>query len=115
MRGTITKYTPKTGKPTFGYCFVAGRDESGKRIQVWKRGFIKRTDAEEALKKAIEEHGKIPLQKQTSLTLSEFFGRWYSQKQRHCAPKTAERYYELGQYAVGCLVIHRSRNSTPWG
>ena len=100
MRGTIVKYTPKQGKPSFGYYFVAGRDENGKRIQVKKRGFEKKTDAEKALQKAIEEYQKTPGREQTSFTLATFFERWYRQKQRHCAPKTVERYYELGQYAI---------------
>ena len=34
-------------------------------------------------------------------TFAEFFERWHSEcVKRECAPKTAERYYELGQYAV---------------
>ena len=34
MRGRIIKYQPRNGKPTFGYSFLAGREEkSGKPIQ----------------------------------------------------------------------------------
>jgi hypothetical protein len=100
MRGTIVKYEPKAGRPSFGFYFVAGRDENGKRIQIKKRGFAKKTDAEKALKKAIEEYEKKPARERVNLTFAEFFERWHSQKQRHCAPKTGERYYQLGQYAV---------------
>ena len=32
MKGTTIKYTPKRGKPTFGYSFFAGRDENGKQL-----------------------------------------------------------------------------------
>jgi integrase len=100
MRGTIVKHTPKQGKPTFGYYFVAGRDQNNKRVQIKRRGFAKKTDAEKALKKAIEEFERKPARERVNLTFAEFFERWYSQKQRHCAPKTVERYYQLGQYAV---------------
>jgi hypothetical protein len=45
MRGSIIKYQPKNGKPTFGYSFVDGRDEkSGKRIQRVKRGFARKRE-----------------------------------------------------------------------
>ncbi len=34
-------------------------------------------------------------------TFAEFFERWHTEcVKRECQPKTAERYYELGQYAV---------------
>jgi hypothetical protein len=76
MRGTIVKYEPKTGRPTFGFYFVAGRDENGKRIQVKKRGFEKKTDAEKALQKAIAEYESKPAAKQKMPTFAEFFARW---------------------------------------
>jgi integrase len=101
MRGTIVKYAPKQGKPTFGYYFVAGRDEMGKRIQVKKRGFAKKADAEKALQKAIEEYERKPVAKQAMPTFSEFFARWDAECfSRACAPKTVERYRDLGQYAI---------------
>ena len=50
MRGTIIKYEPKIGRPTFGYSFVAGRDENGKRVQIMRRGFDKKSAAQEALR-----------------------------------------------------------------
>jgi integrase len=101
MRGTIVKYEPKTGRPTFGFYFVAGRDENGKRIQIKKRGFEKKTDAEKALQKAIAEYESKPAAKQKVPTFAEFFARWDEECfSRTCAPKTVERYRELGEYAI---------------
>ena len=101
MRGTIVKYEPKTGRPTFGFYFVAGRDGNGKRIQIKKRGFEKKAEAEDALRQAIEEHEKQPAAKKAISTFAEFFARWDKECfSRTCSPKTAERYRELGQYGV---------------
>jgi integrase len=101
MKGTTIKYKPKKGKPSFGYTFFAGRDQNGKRIQKVKRGFGTKKEAEDALAKAIEEHKRIPALQRTVPTFAEFFERWHREcVKRECAPKTAERYLELGQYAI---------------
>src|SRR5215472_14414183 len=100
MRGTIIEHTPKRGKKTFGYSLFLGRDENGKQLRQVKRGFKRKKDAQEALRKAIEERECMPAVERSVPTFREFFERWHSDKKRHCAPKTAERYYELGQYAV---------------
>jgi integrase len=101
MRGTIISRTGKDGKKQWGYSFFAGRDEAGKRIQKLKRGFAKKGDAEDALRTAIEEHQKTPASERTIPTFAEFFERWFMEcAKRKCAPKTAERYHELGQVAI---------------
>ena len=101
MRGSIVKYVPNKGKASFGYYFLAGRDENGKRIQVKKRGFEKKTDAEKALQKAIEDYERKPVAKQKMPTFADFFARWDEECfSRACAPKTVERYRDLGQYAI---------------
>jgi integrase len=101
MKGTTIRYTPKRGKPTFGYSFFAGRDNNGNRIQRVKRGFATKAEAEEALRKAIEEHKGTPVTLRTIPTFAEHFERWHAESvKRDCSPKTAERYYELGQAAV---------------
>ena len=101
MRGTILRYKPRRGKRTFGYSFDAGGDENGKRIRRVKRGFRTEAEAQEALRRAIEEHERTPAAARTVPTFAEFFERWHSQRvTRTCGPKTEERYHELGQYAV---------------
>jgi integrase len=101
MKGTTIKYKPKRGKPTFGYSFFTGRDANGKRIQRLKRGFATKAQAEEALRKAIEEHERTPAAERVMPTFAEHFEKWHAEHvKRHCSPKTAERYYELGQVAI---------------
>jgi integrase len=101
MRGTIISHTTKTGRKSWGYSFFAGRDENGKRIQKVKRGFSKKGEAEEALRKAIEERERAPAVERAIPTFAEFFDRWHREvASRECARKTAERYAELTRYAV---------------
>lgn len=100
MRGTIIEHQPKKGKKTFGYSLFVGRDDSGKQLRQVKRGFIKKSEAEDALRKAIEEHQQTPAPERTMPTFAEFFERWYATAKRDWENKTSERTYELGQYAV---------------
>jgi integrase len=101
VKGTTIKYTPRRGKPTFGYTFFAGRDGDGKRIQKLKRGFTTRAEAEEALRQAIAEHQKAPAPERTMPTFAEFFERWHVEVvMRAHSPKTVERSYQLGHYAI---------------
>src|SRR6516164_5808180 len=101
MRGTIISHTTKSGKKSWGYSFFTGRDETGKRIQKLRRGFAKKGDAEETLRQAIDDHQHTPAAERAVPAFAEFFERWYTEcVTRECSPKTAERYHELGQYAV---------------
>jgi hypothetical protein len=53
------------------------------------------------LRKAIEERERTPAAERAMPTFAEFFARWHAGcVKRECAPKTAERYHELGQYGV---------------
>jgi integrase len=102
LKGTTIKYQPAKGKPTFGYSFFAGRDEAGKRVQKVKRGFSTKAEAEEALRLAIADHQKMPVptEDRAMPTFAEFFERWHREYAAlHCAPKTSERYLELGHIA----------------
>ncbi len=101
MKGTTVRYTPARGKPTFGYSFFAGRDESGKRIQKMKRGFATKAEAEEALRTAIEGHQQTPTPviEQATPRFAEFFDSWIQNYKSKCSPQTLERYIELGKYA----------------
>jgi hypothetical protein len=102
MNGSITK-REKNGKPSWGYYFAFGRDEAGKRLQVTKSGFRTKGEADDALQVAIAEHkakrDAVPVQ--AVPTFAAFFDRWMNEHvNRKCAPKTIERYRELGAYAI---------------
>jgi hypothetical protein len=101
MRGTIIEHQPKRGKKTYGYSLFLGRDENGKQLRQVKRGFARKGDAEQALRDAILEHQRMPEVERTMPSFAEFFERWHAEcVARECAPKTAERYHELAQYAI---------------
>lgn len=99
MNGSITKHTRKNGRPSWGYCFRAGKDASGKWHQVTKQGFETKKEAEEALRTAITEHAKNPAASDPR-TFAEFFDTWIREHcERHCEPTTVEGYLKKGAYA----------------
>jgi integrase len=98
VTGTITKYRQKNGKYSWGYVFDAGA--AGKtRNQKTKQGFSTKKAAEDALRAAIVNHQSAP-QSRDPRTFSDFFKVWITEHaERHCEPKTVDRYEELGEYA----------------
>jgi integrase len=103
MNGTITKRARAAGKPSWGYYFLAGIDENGKRIQPTKSGFTTKRDAEDGLRQAIIEFEAKRDAAPASIVpaFGPFFDRWMQEHtNRKCAPKTIERYGELGAYAI---------------
>jgi integrase len=103
MNGTLTKRARKGGKPAWGYYFLAGQGETGKRIQFTKSGFATRKEAGDALRQAIigyEAKRDAPPPSEIP-AFGAFFDRWMQEHAgRKCAPKTIERYRELGAYAI---------------
>jgi hypothetical protein len=65
-----------------------------------KRGFATNAEAEQALRRAIEEHQKKPAVERAMPTFGEFFERCHATASRDWSGTTTERTYELGQYAV---------------
>jgi integrase len=101
MTGTIIQHKPKSGRKTFGYSLYLGRDESGKQLRQVKRGFTTEKEAQKALRDALAEHERPAAPERTMPTFAEFFERWFTEcAKRKCAPKTAERYHELGRVAI---------------
>ncbi|MDQ1472035.1 MAG: hypothetical protein QOJ99_3515 [Bryobacterales bacterium] len=103
MNGSITKRPRTGGRPSWGYYFFAGHDETGKRIQPTKSGFTTKKEASDALRQAILDFEA----KRDAVAIAElpafgpFFDRWMLEHAgRKCAPKTIERYGELGAYAI---------------
>lgn len=103
MIGTITKRSRQDGKPAWGYSFFAGRTSAGKRIQITKSGFDTRTEATDALRKAIEQH-RSDGNATNRLKFSAFLDQWLNEYAKHrCAAKTLERYITLGRHATKYL------------
>jgi integrase len=104
MQGTIYKRKLKSGEARWAYSFFAGwiqKDGARIRDQRTKSGFRTKREAEEACRKAIKEEQRTPAVERTIPTFSEFFEQWDRECfSRNCAPKTVERYRQLGQYAI---------------
>jgi integrase len=105
VRGTINKRATRGGKPKWEFCFDLGKDPAtGKRRRVTKSGFETKREAEVALGRALAEHRERPPEKEEKPlvpTFAEFFDRWHREVVvRQHSPKTAERSFELAQYAV---------------
>ena len=108
MKGTITKRPKGDGTYSWGYYFLGGRDDSGKRIQFTKSGFATKRAAGDALRQAIAEAERQAKARGTLAvpTFAEFFPRWMREHtSKKCAPKTMERYGELGCYAIRQNVV----------
>jgi integrase len=102
VTGTITRTKLKSGRTSWGYYFLAGKDEAEKRQQVTKQGFETKREAEEALREKIASHEQGRGEGPSEIpTFADFFSRWMREHaDRKCAPKTVERYRELGAYAI---------------
>ncbi len=101
MNGTITKRPLGKGRFSWGYCFDAGKDSGGKRRQITKSGLSTKAAASDALREAIKRNQAGASAGKHKGTFAEFFEQWMKEYVlRKCAPKTAERYEQLGQYAV---------------
>ena len=75
MRGRIIKYQPRNGKPTFGYSFLAGREEKAGSRSRGQARLCQEAEAQEALPKAIEEFENTPANQRAMPTFAEFFRR----------------------------------------
>jgi integrase len=111
MTGSITKHRGKNGRLTWGYWFVPGLEESGKRIQITKSGFETRAKAKAALDTLLDEHQTAhpepapPVRKQqpakTAPTVAEYLEDWIrDHAAARCQPKTLERYRDFVRYIV---------------
>jgi integrase len=104
MKGTVNKRSTRGGRARWEYCFDLGKDPAtGKRRRITKSGFETKRDAENAMANALTEHRDRPPEKEEKPmpTFAEFHSRWHSEVViRQHSPKTAERSYELAQYAI---------------
>jgi integrase len=106
MKGTVNKRPTRGGRAHWEYCFDLGKDPAtGKRRRLTKSGFDTKRDAEDAMAKALADYRERPPETEDKPlpTFTEFFARWHKDKEialRESGDKTAERYEELGQYAI---------------
>src|SRR5690242_18684311 len=96
MTGCIFKRRLPSGKISWGYCIDAGRDENGKRKQIFKSGFARKLDADIELARLVTDRNVGSLVRPDPRTFAEFSEAWLAEyAETSCAPKTAERYREM--------------------
>ena len=101
MNGCTFKRTLPSGRITWGYSIDAGKDENGKRKQIFKSGFERKKDADDALRQKLNEKDEGELVKPDPTTFAAFLQEWFKEHaERNCTPKTVERYRELTAYVL---------------
>ena len=92
MKGSVYKLKSSSGRVSWRYQLDAGRDENGNRIRLGESGFRLEREADDALRKKIQELRGCVFS--TADTLGQYTESWlpYHTKTKPLAPKTAERY-----------------------
>jgi hypothetical protein len=92
MIGCTFKRTLPSGRITWGYSIDAGKDEHGKRKQIFKSGFERKKDADDALRQKLNEKDQGELVAPDPTTFAAFLQEWFREHaERNCTPKTVER------------------------
>jgi integrase len=101
MNGCVFKRKLPSGSITWGYSIDAGRDENGKRKQIFKSGFGTKSAACTALRQRLNEKDEGELVKPDPTTFAAFIEEWLKEHaERNCTPKTVERYRQLAKYIL---------------
>jgi integrase len=96
VNGCVFKRKLPSGKVAWGYSIDAGKDEHGKRKQIFKSGFARKLDADIELAKLVTERAEGQIVRPDPRTFAEFSEAWLSEyADASCSPKTAERYREM--------------------
>jgi integrase len=104
MKGCTFKRTLPSGAVTWGYSLEAGRDQNGKRKQVFKSGFETKDAADkELIEKLTEKNAGGGIVRPDPRTFDAFVSEWIKEYgPRKCSPKTMERYRSL----AACVCKH---------
>jgi len=101
MNGCVFKRTLPSGRVTWGYSIDAGKDENRKRKQIFKSGFKRKGDADDALRRKLNEKEAGKLVTPDPTTFAAYLQEWFTEHaERNCTPKTVERYRELAAYVL---------------
>jgi integrase len=105
MNGCVFKRKLPSGRIVWGFSIDAGRDENGKRKQIFKSGFKLERDAERELRNKLREKDAGELVKPDPQTYADFVDEWFREYgPRRCSPKTLQRYKELSAYVTRLLL-----------
>jgi len=99
MKGCIFKRRLPSGKITWGYSLDHGKGADGRRKQQFKSGFSLKGEAEEALRKLLNEKDTGELVRPDPTMFAVFIEDWFREHAaRQCTLKTVERYRQLADY-----------------
>lgn len=93
-------------RPNWAYSIYVGRDETGKKKNIFKSGFETKRAADAACAVALAEYRSTQAKTASSdtLTLAEFMPRWFKEHAAlHCEAKTVERFHQLAGYFLPAL------------
>ena len=96
MNGCVFKRELPSGSITWGYSIEVGKDENGKRKQIFKSGFKRKGEAGAALRRRLNEKDEGELVAPDPTTFAAYLREWFKEHaDRNCTLKTVERYHEL--------------------
>src|ERR1700674_4759468 len=76
MKGCTFKRVLPSGRISWGYVVDAGKDENGKRKQIFKSGFARKLDADIELAKLVNDRNEGSLVRPDPRTFAEFSDAW---------------------------------------
>lgn len=100
MNGTVFKRRLPSGRITWAYNMELGHDETGKRLRRFESGFDRKSEAEKAVRKALNQRDAGEIVKPDPSTFNQFMAEWLKEHaESKCSAKTVERYRQLAEYA----------------
>jgi integrase len=101
MKGTTYKRKLPSGHISWCLGIDLGRDRNGKSKRIFKSGFRREGDAQEELRRILQEFDEGTLVKPDPRTVAEFLNQWLAEyATRKVAPTTLERYKELAGHVT---------------
>ena len=101
MTGSVFKRTLTSGRAVWCLQLDLPPGADGKRQRVFRSGFKRKSEADEALQRLLAERNAGALVKPDPRTFASFLADWFSQHaERQCSPKTIERYRQLAEYVL---------------
>src|SRR5437764_5137336 len=104
MKGTTYKRKLPSGHISWCLGIDLGKDKYGKRQRIFKSGFKRQGDADDEIRRILQELNEGTLVKPDPRTLAEFLEQWLAEyASRKVAPTTLERYQELAGHVARAI------------
>ncbi len=104
MKGTTYKRKLPSGRVSWCLGIDLGRDRNGKRKRIFKSGFRRECDAQDELRRILQEFDEGTLVRPDPRTVADFMDQWLAEyASRKVAPTTLERYKELAGHVTRAI------------